>query len=382
MVRGAKRVRALVACAAGALAIFTDLGAAEAQTSTRSVAQVERDRRAEAARAERLRSQAEAARDELNALDARMVQSAARRAEAEAAATAAEERLAALRAQMDADSSRRAHARDGFEAALIAAAFTERRVEPRMVRIGIFARAAAPEFHAEERRSTQALADGAQSAAAIGEEQVILAEAEASIDAERSELTTLVARRRTTQARLVSDAAAAERRVRTLAAEARTLRELAARVERASARRARPAGPSAIPAAWSAPAEGQIVRGFGSREGQGPASQGAVLRTRAGAQVLSPATGEVAYAGTFRSYGQVLILNLEGGYVLVLTGLDASRVAVGDRVRAGQPVGEMPESATTAPELYVEVRREGRPLDPGRWLAARGLTAGREVRTG
>jgi septal ring factor EnvC (AmiA/AmiB activator) len=125
-----------------------------------------------------------------------------------------------------------------------------------------------------------------------------------------------------------------------------------------------------------------VVRSFGAREAGGPASQGVALQTRASAQVSAPAAGRVAYAGQFRSYGQVLILNLDGGYVLVLTGLGDIHARVGDLVSAGQPVGEMPASDTPAPELYVEVRRNGQPVDPGRWLSARGLSAGRGVRAG
>jgi septal ring factor EnvC (AmiA/AmiB activator) len=194
----------------------------------------------------------------------------------------------------------------------------------------------------------------------------------------------LTARRRAAQAQLAGDAAAAERRARALAAEARSLRELAQRA--AANARARPgggsAGPSVIPAAWVVPAEGSITRGFGARDGAGAPSQGVILRTRAGAQVVSPAAGEVTYAGVFRSYGQVLILNLDGGYALVLTGLHTIRTRVGETVRAGQPVGEMTASDTPAPELYVEVRRDGRAVDPGRWLNGRGTTAGPNVRAG
>jgi septal ring factor EnvC (AmiA/AmiB activator) len=106
------------------------------------------------------------------------------------------------------------------------------------------------------------------------------------------------------------------------------------------------------------------------------------VRTRPGAQVVAPASGEVAYAGLFRSYGQVLILNVDGGYAVVLTGLDTINARVGERVRAGQPVGEMSANVTAAPELYVEVRRNGQPVDPGRWLTARGLAADQSVRAG
>ncbi len=377
MARGAWRACALAACAAGALAIFLDT--ADAQTS-RTAAQAERERRSEAARAERLRTQAEAARREVRELDARLVASGQRRIEAEAAAMAAEAQLTVLQQQIDALTRQRRTASRAAESALIAAALAQRRFEPRATRAGILARAAAAEFSSNQRSATAALYEVQRLEALVIEERQLLADAQSAIDAERVELVTLAARRRAVQGQLTRDAAAADRRARTLAAEARSLRELA---QRAAATPRRPdAGSGAIPAAWLAPAQGNIARAYGARSGQGPAAQGATLETRAAAQVIAPTAGEVAYAGLFRSYGQVLILNLDGGYVLVLTGLETITVQAGETVRAGQPVGEMPSSDTPAPELYVEVRRDGRTLDPGRWLAARGLAAGRNVRAG
>jgi septal ring factor EnvC (AmiA/AmiB activator) len=379
MVRGARRARALAACAAGALLIF--LGTADAQTR-RTAAQVERDRRAEAARAEQLRGQAEAVRREMTDLDARLVEAGRRRGDAEAAALVAEARLAALLQQADVDAHNRAQARRALEDAVIAAAFARRRIEPSAARTIILARAAAPAFAAAERDSARALVLARDATVAVAAEQLALAEAKAAIDRERAEIETLLDRRRAAQDQLASDAAAAERRVSALAAEARTLRELAQRLEAARRRGRSGAGAAAIPAAWLPPAEGRITRGFGVRDGAGPASQGVIVRTRAGAQVVSPAPGEVAYAGLFRSYGQVLILNLDGGYVLVLTGLESISARVGESVRAGQPLGEMAPGVTPAPELYVEVRRDGRPVDPGRWLSARGLAAEQSAQAG
>lgn len=366
MARGAKRARALVACAAGALAISTaQLAPATAQTRTAEVA--ERERRAEEARAQRMRAQAEAAAAEVRDLDARLLASARRRAEAEAAAAAAEARLQGLRLQIEGDTTRQAQARQALEAALIAAALAERRVEPRVVRVGIFARAAAPGFSRADRDRAAAIADARQLEQAIAEEQELLEQAKAAIETERVELARLLERRRALQARYTADAATAERRARRLAAEARDLRDLARRA--AATARNPGAGPSVIPAAWRPPADGRMVRAFGARAGEAAPSQGVVLRTRPGAQVTAPAAGEVSYAGPFRSYGQVLILNLDGGYALVLTGLGAITARVGDTVRTGQPVGEMPASDTSAPDLYVEVRRNGQPIDPGRWLS-------------
>jgi murein hydrolase activator len=377
MARGAKRARALVACAAGALAAF--LGTADAQTN-RTAAQAERERRSETARAERLREQAEAARRDVRALDARILASGQRRTEAEAAAADAETRLAELQAQLQTLAVQQRQAGNALESALIAAAFSQRRLEPRAVRAGMFARAAGREFSAEERSSRAAVEETRRLEAAVAQERRILADAQVAIDAERAELVTLAARRRAAQTQLARDAGAAERRARALATEARNLRDLA---QRAAATPRRPSsGSGAVPTAWIAPTQGSIVRAYGARIDQGPAAQGATLHTRSSAQVVSPAAGEVAYAGAFRSYGQVLILNLDGGYVVVLTGLETITVQVGQTVSAGQPLGEMPSSDTSAPELYVEVRREGRTIDPGRWLIARGLAADRGVRAG
>ena len=388
MARGADSARAPVsralgACALGALAMLLT-GVADAQTRTRTLTQVERDRRAEQQRVERLRAQAGDVRREVNALDARLTEAGRRRSEAEAQAAAAEQRLAALRAQLSQDELRRARSRDALERALINAALAQRRIEPSAARANILARALAPAVSGQERGARQAVADARLLEGAIAEEQQILADAQLAIDTERADIVTLLARRRSAQAQYANDARAAEQRVRALASEARNLRDLAARVTAsAPARAATPGGGSgAIPAAWLAPAEGRITSAYGATAAGAPASQGVRLTTRASAQVVSPAAGEVAYAGSFRSYGQVLILNLDGGYAVVLTGLQTINARVGDRVRAGQPLGEMSATATPAPELYVEVRRNGQPVDPGRWLSARGLAANQGVRAG
>ncbi len=381
MARGAKRARVLAAFAA-TLALL--IGTADAQTQ-RTVAQAERDRRAEAARAERLRAQAATAQREVRALDTRLVEATRRRQEAEAAANAARERLASVQDRIAAETGAETRARSAFESSVIAAAFAQRRVEPRAVRAGIIARALAPAYQAEQRRSALALALARQDETAITTEQSLLADAQAAIAQERGDIVNMLAQQRSAQTRLAREATAAERRVRQLTAEARTLRELAQSVERARRRQQTttpPAGPNVIPAAWVAPAPGQITRNYGSRQAGGPAAQGVTVRTISGAQVVSPASGEVAYAGSFRSYGNVLILNLDGGYALVLTGLDAINVRVGETVRAGQTVGQMAATAASAPELYVEVRRGDQPVDPGRWLSARGLTAEAGVRAG
>jgi septal ring factor EnvC (AmiA/AmiB activator) len=89
----------------------------------------------------------------------------------------------------------------------------------------------------------------------------------------------------------------------------------------------------------------------------------------------------VGYAGPFRSYGHILIVNLDNGYALVLAGMAEARKRAGDRVETGEIVGQMSRTAEPAPELYVEIRRNGRPIDPsGQFAALR--TAPADGRTG
>jgi septal ring factor EnvC (AmiA/AmiB activator) len=127
------------------------------------------------------------------------------------------------------------------------------------------------------------------------------------------------------------------------------------------------------------PVNGIRVKEFGAPDGVGAAEKGLSIATRAGAQVTSPCDGWVVYAGTFRNYGQVLILNAGSGYHVVLAGMDRISVDVGQFVLTGEPVAVMgsgpPIGSTLAtgsnqPVLYVEFRKDGTPVDPSPWWAA------------
>jgi len=127
------------------------------------------------------------------------------------------------------------------------------------------------------------------------------------------------------------------------------------------------------------PAQGSRVLAFGEKTQFGGESKGIVLETRQGAQVTSPCDGWIVYAGEFRSYGQLLIINAGGGYHVLLAGLSQIDVQPGQFVLAAEPVGTMsgwPQrlettSEKSAPVLYVEFRKDGRPIDPGPWWATR-----------
>jgi murein hydrolase activator len=129
------------------------------------------------------------------------------------------------------------------------------------------------------------------------------------------------------------------------------------------------------------PVQGHVARRFGDDDDAGGRLAGDILRTHSGAIVTAPSDGSVLYAGPFRSYGQLLILNAGDGYHLVLAGMSRISVRLGQSVVAGEPVGTMGEARVasvatlgdenTGPELYVEFRKEGKPVDPAPWWADR-----------
>jgi murein hydrolase activator len=124
------------------------------------------------------------------------------------------------------------------------------------------------------------------------------------------------------------------------------------------------------------PAQGRKVKRFGDPDTDGSTLKGISLQTRSEARIIAPADGWVVYAGAFRSYGQLLIINAGGGYHILLAGMNRIDVSLGQFVLAGEPIAEMGETEATSrgndnsrPVLYVEFRKDGRPIDPDPWWA-------------
>jgi septal ring factor EnvC (AmiA/AmiB activator) len=123
------------------------------------------------------------------------------------------------------------------------------------------------------------------------------------------------------------------------------------------------------------PCAGRKVKAFGARDETGGKSEGIMLEARSEAQIISPSDGWVIYAGQFRSYGQLLIINAGGGYHILLAGMDQIYTSVGQFVLAGEPVAVMgkaaPDTANVVqprgPALYIEFRKDARPVDPDPW---------------
>jgi len=134
------------------------------------------------------------------------------------------------------------------------------------------------------------------------------------------------------------------------------------------------------------PAQGERVRNFNDKDGYGGRSEGLHIATGKLAQITTPADGDVEFAGEFRSYGKLIIVNTGDGYHLLLAGLDKITVSAGQSLTAGEPVGTMGEHTARGtligdriddprPILYVEVRKGAEAIDSSRWWVDRGQKA-------
>jgi murein hydrolase activator len=198
-----------------------------------------------------------------------------------------------------------------------------------------------------------------------------LFQAESGVAEREAEIADLITQKQALEKQLYADADAADGEARRLAARARSLGELVTVVD---ARRDGGAAGDAGLVRLAAPVQGALTRGFGQPGGDPERARGVTWTAAANASVLSPAAAVVDYAGPLKGWGDVLILQ-SGGDRMVLAGLGEVGTEAGRTVESGEPIGKMPGD-TPHPTLYLEVRRAGRPVDPGRWLGAPAQAAG------
>jgi septal ring factor EnvC (AmiA/AmiB activator) len=285
------------------------------------------------------------------------------------------------------------------------------------VRASILMGAVLPELRGEVEALAGDLAELVRLRDAAARDRASVATEFAQFAEERQRLAGLVEARRVREAAAEGEAADSQRRALAFGREAEGLRELIERLEgdiTAATRRAQEArlnaeaqtrermaqlafrDPSRL-APQSAfqdlrgqlllPVAGSQLRGFGAADGFGGTARGISYTTRPGAVVAAPSDGWVAFAGPFRTFGQMVILHMGGGYHILLAGLQRTDVTRGQFVLAGEPLGvlgETPEGSPVAlgdgngqPILYVEFRKDGQSIDPGPWWAK---TQGDKVR--
>lgn len=280
------------------------------------------------------------------------------------------------------------------------------------VRSAILLGAVVPEMRAETRALASEMAELQRIVASIEAERGRLAATVETQVEEKEKLQLLQAEKQRLRGRSEAELESERKRSGALASKARDMRQLIAALEREQERRRladeaaakaetdrieseRQAARRAIPEAnrlasglpfpqlrgqVALPAVGRLSGRFGAPDEAGGTRQGDTVTTQSGAIVTAPSDATVLYAGPFRSYGQLLILNAGDGYHIVLAGMGRINVGPGQAVLAGEPVGAMGETrlaSTVAvgdgagPELYVEFRKEGKPVDPSPWWTGR-----------
>ncbi len=279
------------------------------------------------------------------------------------------------------------------------------------VRAAILLGAVLPDMKIEVDTLVADLAELVRVRSEIAAEREALGRDLAALSQERTRMTVLVQERQRKQTETEKALESERARAVQLARQADNLKDLIGKIEQeiASAARAaaqaqagaaRPADPKASLAALNDPgrlapaiafasAKGALplpisgikICDFGVPDGLGGTEKGLSVASRAGAQVTAPCDGWVVYAGPFRSYGQLLILNAGGGYHILLAGMERISVDLGQFVLTGEPVAVMgggPQSAaaiatgSSQPVLYIEFRKDGSPVDPSPWWAVSG----------
>ena len=273
------------------------------------------------------------------------------------------------------------------------------------VRSAILLGAIIPELKTEADALAADLAELARLRREIAAERDALAQNRVALEDERRRTAAFGEERRRQQSENEKALEAERTKTQALAKQVETVRELIARMEKEIASAANAAeiarretaektsaaalaDPARIaPALAFAQARGRLplpvsgtrVREFGAPDGLGGMERGLLITTRTGAQVTAPCDGWVVFAGNFRSYGQLLIINPGGGYHVLLAGMERITVELGQFVLTGEPVavmGEAPKTATAVtlgssqPVLHVEFRKDGNSIDSAPWWVA------------
>jgi septal ring factor EnvC (AmiA/AmiB activator) len=288
--------------------------------------------------------------------------SAAAAAEAEhAALAAAESRARAAEAAVEAEL---AEARRRREAAEDAEGQAAARAQAEAARAGDLAAALRQLERERQRREAEERANAAARAAEEARRRAEEARERRLADQARE-------RQRAEEAR--ERQRAEEARERQRAEEARDRQQARGRPAEPAPQRdaAREAALPAASGGRAVPVAGRIATGWGEAASGGP-HRGLTYAAAGGARVVSPCAGRAVYAAPFRSFGLLLIVDCGGGYHFVLAGLERLDAAAGQRLLAGEPVGVLGGAGTAGGSLYVELRRNGQPVDPRPWFAARG----------
>jgi len=233
----------------------------------------------------------------------------------------------------------------------------------------------------KQQETLTALAASQTELQALQQQKLAFAEsAQKDLSAEKQNLANLADKAKSLEQLLTELRKAKDDEERKKTAEAKAAADAAAKAE--ADRREALLGPlkalSSLKGRLQYPVHGDVIKNFGDDTGLGTKLDGLAMATPANASVSSPVDGKVEFAGPFRSYGQLLILDAGEGYLVLLAGMKQISAGMGQTVRVGEPVGTMGEGPSTLallgemkdetrPIFYVEFRKTDAPVDSTPW---------------
>mgnify|MGYP002084510739 CR=1 FL=1 len=397
-----------------AVTMIVAIGAANAETPPLPEAElgaVEQELAASTATRLRIQSEVAAALAEQDAISTKLIDLASIIQGQETAVGAIEERILALRKEAIVIRADLAEKQDVMSEVLAGLQRLDQNpppalvVEPRDVlaalRGAMMFGAIVPELRAEAELLAQKLSRLDHIRVGIEAEKTILAQNIAGLKKSQIELDQLIAQKRQLVSERESILQDEQKRAIALADKAKSLKQLLAdlaaakklaEIEKSKQDKALAAEKKLQEAALfkpalklsqsrgrlQYPAQGQIIRAFGADDGLGSTLRGIAVATRPGAQVTTPMDALVEFAGPFRSYGQLLILNAGEGYLVLMAGMHDISTEIGQSIKAGEPVGTMGEGPSSVtllgdqveeprPVLYIEFRNNGGAIDSAPW---------------
>lgn len=406
----------------------------------RALKSQQHDMAARQAREKALRGEAEALREEVARLRAQMIETAARLqaqedkvATLEAALAQSAARAAALSRDLERNDRSVAQTLTALERIALRppAAIIGRPVDDAVdtIRTAMLLGAVVPAVEADAAKLRTQIDDLRAARARTQVKRESLAEASKALGAERAKLAGLVQAKQSQEAGKRAEAAQEADRAKAIGAKADDIKGLIAALEKEAAERRaaakrraaeqaeararelarrkaeaaaqgrstaavtlppakKPPAERQLPAASAfarlrghvkMPARGTVVTWYGQKDRYGTRARGITIATHGSATVTAPCAGKVVFAGTFRNYGQLLIISPADGYHVLLAGLARIDTTRGQFLLMGEPVGQMASAPRSAaggteidaePRLYVEFRRNGEPIDPAQWLAS------------
>ncbi|MGE0754446.1 MAG: murein hydrolase activator EnvC [Alphaproteobacteria bacterium] len=214
---------------------------------------------------------------------------------------------------------------------------------------------------------------------ALGEQKQAMLKQQEELGKKRTGLQGQLAERKRLQAALKKDQEKEIQRAAQLARKASGLKELLKELEKQAEVHADPSAPDdsaykgklrsfvAAKGRIRMPVTGNIASKYGEKEKSGGGSHGVVIATASHAQVIAPYDGEVIFAGTFLNYGRMIILRHRDDFHTLLAGFDRLDIQTGEFLLEGEPIGAM-GSKESQKRLYIELRKQNKPVDPGPWI--------------